>query len=364
MTDSPTYLVTGGAGFIGSHLVERLLREPGARVIVLDKLTYAGNADNLRAVEHAPNYHFERGDIADGALLRALLGAHRPSALFHLAAETHVDRSIDGPRDFLRTNVLGTFELLDATRHWLAAQAPEARARFRFVHVSTDEVYGSLAAPARASEETPYAPNSPYSASKAGGDHLVRSYVHTYGLPAVLTHSTNNYGPRQYPEKLLPLLLTRALRGESLPVYGDGQHQRDWLYVEDHCEGLLRAARRGVPGAVYHFGSGQERTNLAVVRALCELLDRLAPAEKPYHTQLAHVADRPGHDRRYAVSIERAERELAWRPTTTFEDGLERTVAWYLSHRAWSERILAQGGYQGQRLGTLLPSTPPDQESQ
>lgn len=343
--------ITGGAGFIGSNLVHSALSE-GHDVINLDKLTYAGNLDSLaEAIDH-PRHTFVEGDIADGELLARLFADHRPQAVMNLAAESHVDRSIDGPEAFIQTNVIGTFRLLEAARnHWKTLPDDEALS-FRFLHVSTDEVYGSLGPDGFFIEETPYAPNSPYSASKASSDHLVRAYHHTYGLPTITTNCSNNYGPRQFPEKLIPLVINRALAGENLPVYGDGLNIRDWLYVEDHCRALLTALEKGAPGETYNIGGNSERTNIAIVRTLCALLDEKAPRGdgKPYEEQITFVKDRPGHDRRYAIDADKIKRELGWQPKESFESGMEKTVDWYLANRAWTEAIL-DGSYRCERLG-------------
>ena len=346
-----TLLVTGGAGFIGSNFVLRALADPGVSVVTLDALTYAGNPDNLAALDGHPRHTFVRGDIGDRAAVLALLRARRPDAVVNLAAESHVDRSIDGPRAFVDTNVVGTLELLEACRAWLAERPDEARARFRFLHVSTDEVYGSLGPDGRFTEASPYAPSSPYAASKAAADHLVRAYFHTYGLPVITTNCSNNFGPRQFPEKLIPLMILNALERRPLPVYGDGANVRDWLYVDDHCDALRAALDRGVPGRTYNVGGGAERSNLQVVHALCDLVDALRPSpDGSARDLIAFVADRPGHDRRYAVDAARAEAELGWRPAHRFEDGLRATVQWYLDHRAWCDRITS-GVYRRERLG-------------
>ena len=344
-------LITGGAGFIGSNLVHSALSE-GHDVINLDKLTYAGNLDSLAKVIDHPRHTFVEGDIADGELLPRLFADHRPQAVMNLAAESHVDRSIDGPEAFIQTNVIGTFRLLEAARnHWKTLPDDEALS-FRFLHVSTDEVYGSLGPDGFFTEETPYAPNSPYSASKASSDHLVRAYHHTYGLPTITTNCSNNYGPRQFPEKLIPLVINRALAGENLPVYGDGLNIRDWLYVEDHCRALLTALEKGAPGETYNIGGNSERTNIAIVRTLCALLDEKAPRGdgKPYEEQITFVKDRPGHDRRYAIDADKIKRELGWQPKESFESGMGKTVDWYLANRAWTEAIL-DGSYRCERLG-------------
>ncbi len=349
-----TYFITGGAGFIGSNLVHYFLdKVPDARVVVYDRLTYAGNLDNLAGAAENPRYRFVRGDICDRDLVRSLLTEIKPDVIYNLAAESHVDRSIDGPGEFVRTNVTGTFEMLDAARALVASEGDAFRRRFRFVHVSTDEVYGSLGPQGYFTEATQYAPNSPYAASKAGADHLVRAYFHTYGLNALTTNCSNNYGPYQFPEKLIPLTILNALEEKPLPIYGDGKNVRDWLYVVDHCEALHLAAEKGVPGQTYAVGGSNERTNLDLVHTLCDVLDRAAPRKKSgasYRDLITFVADRPGHDRRYAIDSSKIQRELGWKPRTGYPQGLEATVAWYLAHRTWCERI-SQGVYRRERLG-------------
>ena len=346
------FLVTGGAGFIGSAFVRRAIRD-GHVVLNLDKLTYAGSLLSVAEVAESDRYEHVRGDIGDRALVRALLARFRPTAIVHLAAESHVDRSIDGPSAFIETNVVGTFALLaEALDYWRALPAADAR-HFRFLHVSTDEVFGSLGPTGRFDERSPYQPNSPYSASKAASDHLARAWFHTYGLPVVTTNCTNNYGPFQFPEKLIPLVILRALADEPVPVYGDGANVRDWLFVEDHVAALLQAVRTGRPGETYAVGGNAERSNLAVVRELCRVLDMLSPsAVTPDRTALiAFVADRPGHDYRYAMDTSKIERELGWRPRESFASGIERTVAWYLANRAWCDAVQRAGQYEGARLG-------------
>jgi dTDP-glucose 4,6-dehydratase len=335
-----TILVTGGAGFIGSNFVLDWLAANGEPVVNLDKLTYAGNLANLASISADPRHVFVRGDIADGRLLRDLFVDHRPRAVVHFAAESHVDRSIHGPAAFVQTNMVGTFELLEAAReHWVALP-PAEKAAFRFLHVSTDEVYGSLGeADPAFSETTAYAPNSPYSASKAGSDHLVRAYHHTYGFPSVTTNCSNNYGPFQFPEKLIPLMIANALEGKPLPVYGDGRQVRDWLYVGDHCEAIRVALARGRPGETYNIGGNSEKRNLEVVHAICDALDALRPVEGGHHRLITFVADRPGHDRRYAIDATKIREELGWKPRETFETGLARTVAWYLDNAAWVAQV-------------------------
>ena len=343
-------LVTGAAGFIGSNFVLEWLRATGEPVVSLDALTYAGNLENLASLEGDARHHFVRGDITDRALVDSLLERHRPRAIVHFAAESHVDRSIHGPEAFLRTNIHGTFVLLEAARHYWASlrgDAPEAHAAFRLLHVSTDEVYGSLAADDPAFTEThPYQPNSPYSASKAASDHLVRAWHHTYGLPVLTTNCSNNYGPFQFPEKLIPLVITRALRGEPLPVYGDGMNVRDWLYVTDHCEAIRMVLERGRLGETYNIGGWNEKSNIEIVRTVCALLDEMQPdSVGPRERLITFVTDRPGHDRRYAIDARKIADEIGWRPAETFETGIRRTVRWYLDHAGWVEGVLS-GRYQ------------------
>jgi len=347
-----TILVTGGAGFIGGCLIRQLVSGAGARVINFDKLTYAGNLDSLSSVVDDPKYVFVQGDICDPAAVAKALKDHRPSAIINFAAESHVDRSIDGPAAFVETNVGGTFQLLEATREFWKSLSEEERAAFRFLHVSTDEVYGSLGETGYFTEETPYAPNSPYSASKAASDHFVRAYHHTYGLPTLITNCSNNYGPYQFPEKLIPLMILNAAEGKPLPVYGDGKNIRDWLFVEDHCLAIRRVLDSGVPGEVYNIGGNSERSNLQVVHAICDTVDRLRPglAHAPCRSLITFVKDRPGHDRRYAIDAGKIQRELSWEPKQDFESGLELTVKWYLDETSWIARI-ASGEYQRERLG-------------
>lgn len=344
-------LITGGAGFIGSNLVHLALEE-GHRVMVLDKLTYAGNLDSLSNIENHPGYVFVRGDIADSALVSQILNEHQPQAVMNLAAESHVDRSIDGPEDFIQTNIVGTFRLLESCRHYWNNLPEEEKGTFRFLHVSTDEVFGSLGQEGYFTESTPYAPNSPYSASKASSDHLVRAYNRTYGLPTLITNCSNNYGPYQFPEKLIPLMISSATRGKNLPVYGDGQNIRDWLYVKDHCRALLLTLEKGTPGETYNIGGNSERTNIHIVETLCSILDDLTPREdgKSYKEQITFVKDRPGHDRRYAIDASRIKHDLGWKPRETFETGIRKTVAWYLENQHWIENILS-GNYRMERLG-------------
>ena len=349
-----TLLVTGGAGFIGSEVVRQLLAETDWTVVNVDKLTYAGNLESLESVAGHPRYRFEQVDICEAPAVRGLFERHRPGAVMHLAAESHVDRSIDGPGEFVRTNVWGTYTLLqEALRHWRTLP-PERRAAFRFHHVSTDEVYGSLGPTGRFTEETPYAPNSPYSASKASSDHLVRAWFHTYGLPVVTSNCSNNYGPFQFPEKLIPLVTLNALEGKPLPVYGKGDNVRDWLYVGDHARALRSVLTAGTPGETYNVGGNNERTNLEVVRTICAVLDQLLPdsPHRPHERLVTFVTDRPGHDRRYAIDASKIARDLGWTPAESFESGLRKTVQWYLDNPRWWRRV-QDGSYQRERLGLL-----------
>ena len=335
-------LVTGGSGFIGSNFVRSWLRATNEPVLNLDKLTYAGNLDNLADIADLQEYSFVRGDIGDRSLVESLLVQNRPRAIINFAAESHVDRSIHGPADFIQTNVVGTFTLLECARAYWNGLDGEARERFRFVHVSTDEVYGSLARGEPAfSESHPYKPNSPYSASKAASDHLVRAWSHTYGLPVVTTNCSNNYGPFQFPEKLIPLMIHKAVTCQPLPVYGDGQQVRDWLHVEDHCRAIVRVLEAGTVGEVFNIGGWNEHANLHVVETICSTLDEMAPRSDGclYSGQIEFVQDRPGHDRRYAIDASKIHRELGWRPQETFESGLRKTVRWYLDNSDWVERV-------------------------
>jgi dTDP-glucose 4,6-dehydratase len=348
-------LVTGGAGFIGSALVRQLITLSGVNVINLDKLTYAGNLDSLAGASSSAQHHFEQADICDRDALARIFERYQPDCVIHLAAESHVDRSIDAPDDFLQTNLIGTYRLLQAAlNHYRSLTVDKART-FRFLHVSTDEVYGDLAdSGGFFTETTPYAPSSPYSATKAGSDHLARAWERTYGLPVVVTNCSNNYGPYQFPEKLIPHMILNALSGKPLPVYGDGQQVRDWLYVDDHARALWAVATRAVIGSTYNIGGHNEQRNLEVVRRLCALLDDLAPASRPgggYANLIGFVKDRPGHDTRYAIDAGKIERELGWRPAETFDSGLEKTVRWYLSNRRWWQRVL-DGSYRLERLGS------------
>jgi dTDP-glucose 4,6-dehydratase len=358
---TPTWIVTGGAGFIGSNFVRLALAESAAHVVVLDKLTYAGNLQSLADLTSHPRYTFVEGDIADRETVRGVLAEHAPDAILNFAAESHVDRSIDGPGAFVQTNIVGTFELLEASRQMLAAGDPASRERFRFLHVSTDEVYGSLGATGAFVETTPYEPNSVYSASKASADHLVRAYHETFSVPCLVTNCSNNYGPYQFPEKLIPLMILNAVEGKPLPIYGDGGNVRDWLYVNDHCEGILLALQRGRPGEKYNIGGGNERTNLQIVEALCDALEAELPAAGnaalaragagSYRELKQFVTDRPGHDRRYAIDAAKIRNELGWRPKLDLQAGLQATVRWYLDHGDWCESVQS-GSYQRERLGT------------
>jgi len=346
--DAQTILVTGGAGFIGSNFVLQWLKREDAAVVNLDKLTYAGNLGNLETVASDPRYRFVHGDICDRKLVSELLQQQRPRAIVHFAAESHVDRSIHGPDDFVRTNVNGTFSLLEEARAYWAGLGEGERAGFRFLHVSTDEVYGSLGADdAPFSETTAYAPNSPYAASKAASDHLVRAYHHTYGLPTLTTNCSNNYGPYQFPEKLIPLVILHALQGKLIPVYGDGKNVRDWLYVADHCEGIRTVLARGRVGETYNIGGRNEMRNMEVVQTICGMLDELRPGDAvvPHSKLIAMVQDRPGHDRRYAMDARKIERELGWRPRETFESGIRKTVEWYLANERWIAQVTS-GSYR------------------
>lgn len=350
-------LVTGGAGFIGSAVVRHLIKETEHQVVNVDKLTYAGNLESLQLASDSPRYFFEQADICDADAMASVLTRHRPDAVMHLAAESHVDRSIDGPAEFIRTNIVGTYTLLEATRHyWI--HLPEAlKSRFRFHHISTDEVFGDLeGTDVLFNEQTPYAPSSPYSASKASSDHLVRAWQRTYNLPTLITNCSNNYGPYHFPEKLIPHMILNALAGKPLPVYGNGSQVRDWLYVEDHARALITVLTRGKVGETYNIGGHNEKRNLQVVETICDLLDELLPLAAgngqacSYRELITFVKDRPGHDQRYAIDASKIERELSWTPLETFESGIRKTVQWYLDNRQWWERVL-NGSYQLDRLG-------------
>ena len=351
-----TLFVTGGAGFIGANLVYHILAQSPDRVVIVDKLTYAGHLETIEDALQDPRVELARADIADQAAMESLFARHHPTAVLNLAAETHVDRSIDDPRPFIDTNIVGTYVLLEVSRRYLRTH-PDAAGTFRFLHVSTDEVYGTLGSEGAFTETTPYAPNSPYAASKAAADHLVRAYGHTYGVPVVQTNCSNNYGPFQFPEKLIPLMILNAVEGRQLPVYGDGGNVRDWLHVEDHCAGLMLVLRHGRVGEKYNVGGMGERTNLQVLDALCDALEALLPAARNgaltqpggYRALRTFVPDRPGHDRRYAIDSTKMQRELGWRPLRSFEEGLRETVAWYLEHRAWCQAV--QSGVHRRRLG-------------
>lgn len=347
-----TYIVTGGAGFIGSAVVRMIIESSDDAVVNVDKLTYAGNLDSLQSVTENPRYHFVRTDICDSQKMTEVFSTYQPDAIMHLAAESHVDRSIDGPSDFIQTNIFGTYNLLEVARDYWNGLQGDKKDTFRFHHVSTDEVYGSLGDEGMFQETTPYDPSSPYSASKASSDHLVRAWYRTYGLPVVITNCSNNYGPYQYPEKLIPLVLQKARNGEPLPVYGTGENIRDWLYVDDHARALLLVMKKGSIGETYNIGGHNEVTNIDVVRTLCAILDDREPAKdgRPYAELISFVSDRPGHDMRYAIDASKIQHDLGWTPEETFETGLAKTVDWYLANQQWVERVL-DGSYMGQRLG-------------
>jgi dTDP-glucose 4,6-dehydratase len=350
-----TVIVTGGAGFIGSAVVRHLIHETGWCVVNLDSLTYAGNLDSVAGVADDTRYRFERVDICDEAEMRRVFRDHRPDAIMHLAAESHVDRSLDGPTPFIETNIRGTYVLLETARRYWSELEGDAHRRFRFHHVSTDEVYGSLGEQGLFNEETPYQPNSPYSASKAAADHLVRAWTQSFGFPAVISNCSNNYGPRQFPEKLVPLTILNGIEGKKLPVYGRGENRRDWLYVEDHARALQAILEQGRVGEKYNVGGDAEFANIDVVRRICAILDRLHPGRR-HEDLIEFVADRPGHDLRYAIDASKVRSELGWRPQETFETGLEKTVRWYLDNRLWWERIRS-GIYRGERLGLSRAAT-------
>lgn len=348
-------LVTGGAGFIGSAVARHIVKDTVDQICVVDKLTYAGNMENLAEISGSDRFSFEKADICDRAAMDSIFRTFKPTHIMHLAAESHVDRSIDGPGEFIQTNIFGTYTLLETARKYYVSLGEEEQKVFRFHHVSTDEVYGDLEGPDDYFRETtPYAPSSPYSASKASSDHLVRAWQRTFGLPAIVTNCSNNYGPYHFPEKLIPLIILHALDGRELPVYGEGLQVRDWLYVEDHARALYLTATKGVPGETYNIGGHNEKKNIEVVKTVCALLDELAPRKdgKKYETQIVHVKDRPGHDMRYAIDPAKITRELNWRPQETFESGIRKTVAWYIAHKnTWCARVLS-GEYKMERLGT------------
>lgn len=352
-------LVTGGAGFIGSAVVRHIIKNTQDSVVNVDKLTYAGNLESLADVAHSDRYAFERVDICDAAEVARVFAEHQPDAVMHLAAESHVDRSITGPADFIATNIVGTYVLLEAARAYWLTLSDEAKKAFRFHHISTDEVYGDLPHPDEHpqgtalplfTEQTAYAPSSPYSSSKASSDHLVRAWRRTYGLPTLVTNCSNNYGPYHFPEKLIPLVILNALEGKPLPIYGKGDQIRDWLYVEDHARALYTVVTQGAPGETYNIGGHNEKQNLDVVHTICDLLDEIVPKEGSYREQITYVSDRPGHDRRYAIDADKISRELGWKPEETFESGIRKTVEWYLHNSEWCRRV-QDGSYQRERLG-------------
>jgi dTDP-glucose 4,6-dehydratase len=349
-----TLLITGGAGFIGSNFVHYVLENTDWQIINLDKLTYAGNLNSLASVLHSPRHIFVQGSIQDRSLVSQLLTQYHPDGVVHLAAESHVDRSIDGPGEFIATNIVGTFDLLECIRAYWDQLPPACKSAFRFLHVSTDEVYGSLGPSGYFTETTKYAPNSPYAASKAAADHLVRAYFRTYGLPVLITNCSNNYGPYQFPEKLIPLTLFNALAGKPLPVYGDGSNIRDWLFVLDHCSALLKVLTHGQVGEAYNVGGNNERTNLQVVQCICDLLDNIQPHHggESYQQLITFVKDRPGHDRRYAINAAKLKREIGWVPQESFDAGMIKTVQWYLEHQQWCEAVQS-GSYRGERIGSV-----------
>jgi dTDP-glucose 4,6-dehydratase len=364
MKNSKRIIVTGGAGFIGSAVVRELINHTSHEVINVDKLTYAGNLESLIGVDQSDRYFFERVDICDAEAVRCVLNKYQPDIVMHLAAESHVDRSIDGPGEFIQTNIVGTYTLLEQARAYWAQLENDRKANFRFHHISTDEVYGDLPHPDDVlgtskdklpmfNENTAYEPSSPYSASKAGSDHLVRAWQRTFGLPTLVTNCSNNYGPYHFPEKLIPLVILNALEGKSLPIYGEGNQIRDWLYVEDHARALIKVATEGQIGETYNIGGHNEKQNLEVVKAICEILDELVPKETRYQEQITFVADRPGHDMRYAIDASKIAKELGWKPQETFESGIRKTVLWYLEHQGWCNNI-QDGSYQRERLGAKV----------
>ncbi len=346
------YLVTGGAGFIGANFIHFVHKEePDAQILNFDKLTYSGNLESLKTIENSPRYLFQKGDICTPEIVLKTLEEFRPTKIVHFAAESHVDRSIDGPDEFINSNILGTYNLLKQARHYWDRLEGKEKQHFRFLHVSTDEVFGSLGDQGYFTEETPYAPNSPYSASKASSDHLVRAWFHTYDLPVLTTNCSNNYGPFQFPEKLIPVIIFNALESKPLPVYGDGSNIRDWLYVTDHCEAILQVLKKGKQGETYNIGGNNEHTNLQVVKLICDLLDELQPKESgSYDKQITYVKDRPGHDKRYAIDSSKIQNELGWTPKESFESGFRKTVIWYLENKDWVNNIL-DGGYRLERIG-------------
>ncbi len=354
---SKTLLITGGAGFIGSAVIRHLIDHTDHRVVNVDKLTYAGNPDSVAMVAKNPRYHFAQADICNADVLNALFAQYEPDGVMHLAAESHVDRSIDGPAEFIQTNIVGTYTLLEAARGYWNGLENDKKHNFRFHHISTDEVYGTLGETGLFTEQTPYQPNSPYSASKAASDHLVRAWHHTYGLPVVTTNCSNNYGPFHFPEKLIPLVILNALEGKPLPVYGNGAQVRDWLYVEDHARALVHVFEHGKNAEEYNIGGHNEQRNIDVVKGICGLLDEMRPLPnnsviKHYADLITYVRDRPGHDQRYAIDASKIQRELGWKPIETFESGLRKTVQWYLDNEVWWRRV-RDGSYQGERLGSL-----------
>lgn len=347
-------LVTGGAGFIGSELVRYLIKNTDYRVLNIDKLTYAGNLESLKAVESNPRYIFKKNDIGDFKKVNEIIHKFKPELIMHLAAESHVDRSIDGPAEFLKTNVIGTYNLLEVARNYWQNLKDKNKKLFRFIHISTDEVFGSLGDHGYFDEQTAYRPNSPYSASKASSDHFTRAWYHTYKFPVIITNCSNNYGPYQFPEKLIPVVILKALKGAVIPVYGKGQNIRDWLYVEDHVKGLIVVAEKGKIGDTYNIGARNEQKNIDLVKKICSIMDKLIPSQsgKNYAAQIRFVTDRPGHDLRYAINPAKIEKELNWKPGVTFEEGLKRTIQWYINNQEWCQRIL-NGSYRLERIGLM-----------